>query len=851
MNFRILAAVLRKDVSSLAPIVTVIALLFLSDALILRLELVPGWPTYSITVVLVALIVLVMSVFQLDSAASLTDDWLCRPVRKRELLGAKLLLVFSVVYLPRAIGTFAADLALGFRVSESLLDAVLLHDEISLFLLPVFLFAAIVTRTFVQGFGVVFAIYISVLVVPSAFVRPQSPLSPGIREELFHSGLQWLATTPAKLACLTLLAIGFWLVYWRRRLAAARALLGATVCITLLLLVLPMALVPWDTTIAIQKAFVPAPTADTSLITLRHPRSCFIAARRAELATDAAFVAATLGSGDRMWEDEALKGFGPDAIAFLTQIEARGLPRDWRIKVNYVQARYSTGGTSLYSLRPASYITAPGDGALAHSWMLPESAVTRLRGAQAQLDLDYSLTLLQPREHRVPTDGDRHELPGLGYCSAGVDEPGNRIEVDCFTASAHVAQISAELNDIPATRAFGQDGVNFAPAWARWPYGKRVRLAIGSPRLARHDTITVTAWETGGHVEKGLRLPGILGAGPETCPVPTGPSHLGNGNHFQKANWRDAAAHEIHSIGVQDGVQLEVLDFGGQGSPMLLLPGLGATAHSFDELAPLLARRHRVVALTRRGAGFSSRPDFGYDTPRLAQDVLEVMSAMKLDRVVLVGHSIAGEELTWLGGHHPDRVRALVYLDAAFDRSRDLENEDSRYAQLNRSLPPEPPIPPAALLNFGAMSRHLEERGHVRLPEGELIAFRRVNDPYLAGAPNIDVRAQQALLAAIQAPDYARVNIPALAIYAFPDPDKPLPPWYDPRDASLKVTVAELGEIMKAKKRAGIDQFKSGVEQGQVVELQHATHYLIQSNQQQVVTAIDDFVQGLDADGRR
>ncbi len=83
---------------------------------------------------------------------------------------------------------------------------------------------------------------------------------------------------------------------------------------------------------------------------------------------------------------------------------------------------------------------------------------------------------------------------------------------------------------------------------------------------------------------------------------------------------------------------------------------------------PLLAQKHRVVAMTRRGSGDSSKPDFGFDTPRLAQDVLEVMDAMKLTKVLLVGHSIAGDELTWLGSHHPERFSGLVYLDAAYDR---------------------------------------------------------------------------------------------------------------------------------------------------------------------------------------
>jgi len=80
MNFRVLRAILKKDALSLAPIVALIALFFLADSLIERLDLVPDWASYSVPMILMALVVLAMSVFQLDSPASLTDDWLCRPV---------------------------------------------------------------------------------------------------------------------------------------------------------------------------------------------------------------------------------------------------------------------------------------------------------------------------------------------------------------------------------------------------------------------------------------------------------------------------------------------------------------------------------------------------------------------------------------------------------------------------------------------------------------------------------------------------------------------------------------------------------------------------------------------------
>jgi non-heme chloroperoxidase len=274
-----------------------------------------------------------------------------------------------------------------------------------------------------------------------------------------------------------------------------------------------------------------------------------------------------------------------------------------------------------------------------------------------------------------------------------------------------------------------------------------------------------------------------------------------------------------------------------------LLPGLGATAHSYDELAPLLAQKHRVVAMTRRGTGYSSKPDFGFDTPRLAQDVLEVMDAMKLTKVVLVGHSIAGDELNWLGGKHPDRFSGLVYLDAAYDRSGDRKAAAAlRLRELGRLLPPEPPIPTQAMLNFDAMSKMLLERGHTRLPEGELIAFHRMNDPNLAGIPSIDGRTQQAISAAIQAPDYAALKIPALAIYAFEDPHKPLPPWYDANDRELLANLAERTRLSDSYKRKSIGLFRSGVEKGQVLEMQNASHYIFQSNQREVLEAIEKFV---------
>ena len=161
---------------------------------------------------------------------------------------------------------------------------------------------------------------------------------------------------------------------------------------------------------------------------------------------------------------------------------------------------------------------------------------------------------------------------------------------------------------------------------------------------------------------------------------------------------------------------------------------------------------------------------------------------------------------------------------------------------LNQRLPPEPPIPPEALLNYEAMSRLMDERGHVRLPEGELIAMWNFDRPFLAGTPGIDARIQQAIVAAIEAPpDYSNIDVPALAIYAIPDPQKALPPWYDRSDAQLMATLAELGRINADAQRKSIEVFRRGARRGEALEMPKATHWLIQSNQQQVLAAIETF----------
>src|SRR5690242_9082555 len=130
--------------------------------------------------------------------------------------------------------------------------------------------------------------------------------------------------------------------------------------------------------------------------------------------------------------------------------------------------------------------------------------------------------------------------------------------------------------------------------------------------------------------------------------------------------WHDPSPHKVSFVTVDNNVKLEVLDWGGSGRPVVLLAGY-LTAHAYDDFASKLSKFCHVYGITRRGYGASSRPDSGYTAERSADDVLQVLDALKLSSTVLVGHSFGGQDLDTVGAKHQERVAGLIYLNSAED----------------------------------------------------------------------------------------------------------------------------------------------------------------------------------------
>src|SRR5437762_6057399 len=118
----------------------------------------------------------------------------------------------------------------------------------------------------------------------------------------------------------------------------------------------------------------------------------------------------------------------------------------------------------------------------------------------------------------------------------------------------------------------------------------------------------------------------------------------------------DKSPHKIGFVTV-NAVKLHYLDWGGAGETLLFLHGMGDTAHRYDDFAPKFTNQFRVLGLTRRGHGESEIPETGYDTATLVEDIRQFLDALKIRRVVLAGHSFAGDELTRFAVVQPTTIR--------------------------------------------------------------------------------------------------------------------------------------------------------------------------------------------------
>jgi pimeloyl-ACP methyl ester carboxylesterase len=126
---------------------------------------------------------------------------------------------------------------------------------------------------------------------------------------------------------------------------------------------------------------------------------------------------------------------------------------------------------------------------------------------------------------------------------------------------------------------------------------------------------------------------------------------------------RAQAPGQVGHVTTSDGVNLYYLE-AGSGKPILMIPGWSQTAEQFKYQLSGLSDRYRVIAVDMRGHGESDKPDFGYKISRLAKDTHDLIHALDLDEVNILGHSM-GSSVIWnyYDMYGPERVSKLLLID--------------------------------------------------------------------------------------------------------------------------------------------------------------------------------------------
>jgi len=319
----------------------------------------------------------------------------------------------------------------------------------------------------------------------------------------------------------------------------------------------------------------------------------------------------------------------------------------------------------------------------------------------------------------------------------------------------------------------------------------------------------------------------------------------GDGNAQAPTGWHDPSPHKVQFVRVQKNVQLEVLDWGGSGRPIVLLAGAGCTAHIFDEFAPKLTDVAHVYGITRRGFGASGRPEAirDYKQERLAQDVLDVIRALNLHAPVLIGHSMAGGEMTTLADQNSDLLVGLIYLDAAGD-PKDWPADDPAYMELFKKLPQNPAShqgPTEADLKSFAAYRAWQAQDEVAFPEAELRNTRETNPDGSVGKYTVTEGVWDAIGKGALKRQYSRISVPILAFFPKGDAKPNDPPKNDEERLAI--------EQFDAATRAYVDRWKKNLQTApggvRIVEVAKANHYFFLSKQDEVLREIRAFLAGL------
>ncbi|MGZ3344092.1 MAG: hypothetical protein ACXU82_05615 [Caulobacteraceae bacterium] len=524
--------IFRKDLVLLWPLVLfgvlaqwgLFALVFAMDASPQSPYLRP-FAQLGTAVVFLAIVFTAALAAQQEPIPGTRQDWLVRPIRRWDLLLAKLLFVVLAVHLPMFLGDLVGTMAHGFPLGDAV-GAALARDGLVFVTvsLPALAFAAM-TRTLGQfiaaGIAYVIAtVAIVILLSLAARIAGQEQAT----NPLAWTGVAWIPQTVSRIVLAAGAVIALLLLYLRRRVTVAWAVFPAFLLLSALFVLLP-----WDWIFALQQTAAAASAAPPVALAFDP------AAPRYRPAPGENADAYAAGAGQVQ-----LRGRAAGDVPAETR--ARGARGDVTV---YIPLRISglPTGALPWADRAAIRLTDPagqlvfegrGDdlkmsaGGLAYEALrLPALVYERAKDRPLSLQVDVSLTVLAPRPTlTIAALGADARLHGIGRCTSGRDSDGDEIELRCVTPANPPSCLAAALAD-PATGRRNPDVLICAPNYTPYatrsfpdvlsrfeieaPFRDRFDLGtypVGADRLAE-ARVVLTRYEAQAHLVKRATAGGV------------------------------------------------------------------------------------------------------------------------------------------------------------------------------------------------------------------------------------------------------------------------------------------------------------------------------------------------------
>ena len=143
------------------------------------------------------------------------------------------------------------------------------------------------------------------------------------------------------------------------------------------------------------------------------------------------------------------------------------------------------------------------------------------------------------------------------------------------------------------------------------------------------------------------------------APTPEGPGSV-SGAPFLPNGFTDTFTSRYVTA---NGVRLHAV-VGGKGPAVLLIHGWPGSWYYWRLVMPALARHFEVIAVDQRGIGLSDKPEDGYDTRTLANDLVGLMEALGHTQFSVIGVDTGMLIAYALAADHPDRVTRLAVGEA-------------------------------------------------------------------------------------------------------------------------------------------------------------------------------------------